>query len=200
MSRYLKKYPENENVRKFYRMRGVTLLELMIALLIASVMLTIGIPSFRTVLDNQRLTVATNEMVMSLNLAKSEAIKRVAYVSICKSNNGVACTGAGEWSDGWIIFANTGVASLSSIDAGDEIIRIYPKFRDSIDLTPSGTIGDFLSFRPSGTLGTSVGNMTGTLTVCDERGADHARGVLLNASGRWRVSRDLDHGGAALSC
>jgi len=187
-------------VRKFYKMRGVTLLELMIALLIASVMLTIGIPSFRAVIDNQRLTVATNEMVMSLNLAKSEAIKRVAYVTICKSNNGVSCTGVGAWNDGWIIFANTGVASLDFIDAGDEVIRIYPKLRDSIDLTPSGTIGDFLSFRPSGTLGTSVGNMTGTLTVCDERGADFARGVLLEASGRWRVSRDEDHGGGALSC
>ena len=185
---------------KYSKMRGVTLLELMIALLIASVMLTIGIPSFQAVLDNQRLTVATNEMVMSLNLAKSEAIKRVAYVTLCKSNNGVACTAGGAWNDGWIVFANSGVANLDAIDAGDEIIRIYPKLRESIDLTPTGTIVDFLSFRPSGTLGTSVANMTGTLTVCDERGAEHARGVLLEASGRWSVSRDLAHDGGALAC
>ena len=200
MFRYLQQFSENKNVGKFSKMRGVTLLELMIALLIASVMLTLGIPSFRAVLDNQRLTVATNEMVMTLNLAKSEAIKRVAYVTVCKSNNGVSCTGGSAWNDGWIVFANTGVANLGSIDVGDEVIRINPKLRDSIDLTPSGTIANFVSFRPSGTVGTSVANMTGTLTVCDERGAAYARGVLLEASGRWRVSRDEDHGGGALSC
>jgi len=200
MFRYLQQFSENKNVGKYSRMRGVTLLELMIALLIASVMLTLGIPSFRAVLDNQRLTVANNEMVMTLNLAKSEAIKRVAYVTVCKSNNGVSCTGGSAWNDGWIVFANTGVANLGSIDVGDEVIRINQKLRDSIDLTPSGTIANFVSFRPSGTVGTSVANMTGTLTVCDERGAAYARGVLLEASGRWRVSRDEDHGGGALSC
>ena len=198
--RYLHKNPENENVGKYSKMGGVTLLELLIALLIASVMLTMGIPSFRAVIDNQRMTVATNEMVMSLNLAKSEAIKRVAYVSVCKSNNGVACTGAGDWNDGWIVFANSSVANLGSIDVGDEVIRIYPALRESFDLTPSGTIGDFLSFRPSGTVGTSVANTSGTLTVCDERGADYARGVLLEPSGRWSVSRNLAHDDKPLAC
>jgi type IV fimbrial biogenesis protein FimT len=200
MFRYLTKNPENNDVGKYSKMRGVTLLELLTALLIASVVLTIGIPSFQSVLNNQRITMATNEMVMSLNLAKSEAIKRVAYVTVCKSSNGTACTGGGAWNDGWIVFANASVANLDSIDAGDEIIRIYPKLRDSIDLTPSGTIGDSLSFRPSGTLGTTAANTTGTLTVCDERGADFARGVLLEASGRWSVSRHLSHEGQALAC
>ena len=184
----------------YSKMRGVTLLELLIALLIASVMLTMGIPSFRAVLDNQRMTAATNELVMSFNLAKSEAIKRVAYVSVCKSTNGVACTNGGSWNDGWIVFANSSVVNLDAIDGGDEVIRIYPKLRDSIGMTTSGTIADFVSFRPSGTIGTSVVNMAGTMTVCDERGAEYARGVLVEPSGRWAVSKDLTHDGAALSC
>lgn len=184
----------------FSKMRGVTLLELMIALMIASVLLTIGIPSFNSVLDNQRMTSATNELVMSLNIAKSEAIKRVSYVTVCASNNGVSCTAGGAWNDGWIVFANTGVANLDVIDAGDEVIRIYPKLRDSIDMVASGTVDDFISFRPSGTIGTSVANMTGTLTVCDERGDAFARGVLIEAAGRWRISKDLAHDGGALSC
>ena len=146
------------------------------------------------------MTVAANELVMSLNLAKSEAIKRVAYVSVCKSSNGVACTDAATWADGWIVFANATAANLGAIDPGDELIRIYPGVRDSIDLTPSGAIDGFVSFRPSGTIGTTVANMTGTLTVCDERGVDYARGILLEPSGRWSVSRELAHDGAALSC
>ncbi len=180
---------------------GFSLLELMVALAVGSIILVVGVPSFKGMLDNQRMTTATNELVMSLNLAKSEAIKRVKYVSVCKSSNGVSCTLAGtSWADGWIVFANAAVANLGSIDAGDEVIRVYPALHDQLTVTPIGTIDGFLSFRPSGTIGTSTANMTGTLTMCDERGADYARGVLLQPSGQWQVSHDQTHAGAALTC
>lgn len=184
----------------YKKVTGFTLLELMIALMIGAVILVVGVPSFQGVMDNQRLTGATNELVMSLNLAKSEAIKRVTYVSVCKSSNGVSCTAASSWDDGWIVFANDSVANPGSIDAGDEIIRIYPALRDSITLMPTGTIGGFVSFRPSGTIGTAVANMTGTLTVCDHRGAGHARGIVLETAGQWYVSPDQAHDGSPLTC
>jgi type IV fimbrial biogenesis protein FimT len=183
------------------RTKGFTLFELIIALAIGSIVLVVGIPSFSGTLDNQRMTSATNELVMSLNLAKSEAIKRVTYVSVCRSNNGTSCTGGGtSWDDGWIVFANATVANLGSVDAEDEIIRVYPALRDELTVTPTGTIAGFVSFRPSGTIGTSAANMTGTLTACDERGADHARGISVESSGQWHVSHDLAHDGAALTC
>ncbi len=180
---------------------GFTLLELMVALAIGSIILVVGVPSFKGTLDNQRMTSATNELIMSLNLAKSEAIKRVAYVSVCKSSDGVSCTAAGtSWDDGWIVFANATVANLGSVDVGDEMIGVNPALRDSLTMIPIGAIDGFLSFRPSGTLGTATANMTGTLTVCDDRGAAQARGILLDPSGHWQVSRDLAHDGSALAC
>ena len=113
----------------------------------------------------------------------------------------MSCGAAGtSWDDGWIVFANATVANLGSVDAGDEILRIYPALRDSLSLTPTGTVDGFLSFRPSGTLGTSVANMTGTLTMCDQRGAAHARGILLDPSGHWGVSRDQAHDDTPLAC
>ena len=181
--------------------RGFTLLELMITLLIAGIILSIGVPSFRGVMQNQRMTTATNEMVMSLNLAKSEAIKRVAYVSICKSSNGVTCGDAAtSWNDGWIVFANATVANVDVRDFGDELIRVYPGLRNGYTLTPIGTVDGFISFRPSGTMGTAVANMAGTLTMCDERGAGNARGIQMQSSGSWSVSRYFAHDGSALVC
>jgi len=175
--------------------------ELLIAMTIGAIIVVLGVPSFNGTLDNQRMTSATNEFVMSLNLAKSEAIKRVAYVSICRTNDGASCTGgATSWDDGWIVFANATSANLDSIDAEDEVIRVYPPLRDDLTVTPTGTIAGFISFRPSGTIGTSAANIAGTLTTCDERGATNARGILLESSGQWHVSRDLAHDGAALSC
>ena len=180
---------------------GFSLLELLVAMAVGSIIIVVAVPSFRGTLDNQRMTSATNELVMSLNLAKSEAIKRVAYVSVCKSSNGASCTAAGtSWSDGWIVFANATVANLGSIDAGDEIIRVYPGLRGELTVTPIGTVDEFLSFRPSGSIGTSTANMTGTLTMCDSRGSDYARGILLEPSGQWHVSHDQTHAGAALTC
>ncbi len=180
---------------------GFTLLELVVTLAIGAVILVVGVPSFKGTLDNQRMTSATNELVMSLNLAKSEAIKRVVYVSVCKSSNGASCSAADtSWDDGWIVFANATVANLGSVDVGDEIIRISPALRDSLAINPLGTIDGFVSFRPSGTLGTAAANMAGTLTMCDERGDAHARGIVLEPSGHWQVSRDLAHDGSALAC
>ena len=185
---------------KISKIRGVTLFELMIVLSIAGIILTLGVPSFQAVIANQRMTGATNEMVMSLNLAKSEAVKRVAYVSICKSSNGLTCNAAVEWDAGWIVFANTTNANLDSVDVGDELIRVHPQLRDSLTFVSIGNIDSFLSFRPTGTVGTAVANLTGTLTICDDRGAASARGIVLGPSGRWHVSTDLAHDGTALVC
>jgi len=183
------------------RITGFTMFELLIALAIGAIIVALGVPSFSGTLDNQRITSATNELVMSLNLAKSEAIKRVTYVSVCRSNNSKDCTGgATSWDDGWIVFANATVANLDSIEGEDEVIRFYPALRDELTVTPTGTIVGFISFRPSGTIGTSAANMQGTLTICDERGAANARGILLESSGQWHVSREVDQADADLAC
>ena len=149
---------EDTNVKFGSGNGGFTLLELLTTLSIASLIVTLGVPSFRSVLENQRMTGATNEMVTALNLAKSEAIKRVAYVSVCKSSDMASCGGGGtDWKDGFIVFANATSVNLGSIDAGDTIIRVYPGLHDSIDVAPSGTVDGFVSFRPSGTMGTTGG-------------------------------------------
>jgi type IV fimbrial biogenesis protein FimT len=179
---------------------GFTLLELMVAVGIAAIVLAVGVPSFSSSIDNQRMTSATNDLVMTMNLAKSEAIKRVAYVSVCKSSNGATCTAGSDWNQGWIVFANNGNTNLGSVDAGDEVLRVFEGVSDRVDINAVGGVANFLSFRPSGTVGTNLANITGTLVACDERGADFARGVSIQPSGQWSVSRYEDHTGSALSC
>ena len=189
------------SVIKLAKNRGFTLLELMITLIVAALIVSIGVPNFQGVMQNQRLSSATNELVMSINLAKGEAIKRVAYVSVCKSSNGVTCgAAASSWNAGWIVFANATVTNLGTRDFGDDMIRVTPGMRSEFTLEPIGTIDGFISFRPSGTLGTAVANMTGTFTICDERGAAYARGIVLLPSGTWSVSKDFAHDGTALVC
>ena len=180
---------------------GFTLLELMIVLAIGALIMTMAVPSFRDSINNQRLVTATNELVMSFTLAKSEAIKRVVYVTVCKSSDGATCSGnTSSWNEGWIVFANATTANLGSFDAGDELIRVYSALPDTLDISAIGNVAGFVSFRPSGTLGTSAGNQLGTFTTCDYRGADSATAIVMQPSGRWQVSHDKDHDDTALTC
>lgn len=183
------------------RNSGFTLLELLIVITLAALITAIGVPSFQSTVANQRRTAAVNELALAFNLARSEAIKRVRYVSICKSNDGATCGGGGvEWEDGWITFANADNATPNTVDAGDEIIRVHPALNDTLTLRRTGVVDGFVSFRPSGTMGTSVGNLTGTLTLCDDRGAASARGVILRPSGQWMISHEIGHDDADLAC
>ena len=56
------------------RVRGVTLLELLVALAIGSILLGVGIPAYESVVRNNRLATDTNELVAAIHYARSEAI------------------------------------------------------------------------------------------------------------------------------
>jgi type IV fimbrial biogenesis protein FimT len=180
--------------------RGFNLLELMVALAVGGVLLAVGIPAFQATLADQRSTTAANELIESFILARSEAIKRGQYVSVCKSDNGATCTNGADWDQGWIVFSNVDPATPALIDGDDELIRVHSTLATTIDIDPNGNIVNFVSFRPVGTIGTNAQNFTGTLTLCDTTENTGPRGLLFSPSGRIQISRDIDHAGDALSC
>jgi len=85
--------------------RGLTLTELMITLAVAGILMVIGVPSFRNASLGSRLSAAANDLLASVQLARSEAIKRNVAVTLCASANGATCAGSGGWEQGWIILA-----------------------------------------------------------------------------------------------
>lgn len=84
------------------RTGGFTLVELMITIAVAAILLMIAVPSFRNIINSNRLTTAANTMVNALSTARMEAIKRNASTQLCSdsaSNNtsdtlGSACSAA----------------------------------------------------------------------------------------------------------
>jgi type IV fimbrial biogenesis protein FimT len=62
--------------------RGFTLLELMAAIAVLAILATVGIPSFQTLIQNNRVTTQTNELVTALTFARAEAVKRGRSVQV----------------------------------------------------------------------------------------------------------------------
>ena len=85
------------------RARGFTLVEMMTALAVLAVLLAIGIPTFRDVALGSRLTASANDLLASVQLARSEAIKRNLTVTVCASADGATCAAGGGWEQGWIV-------------------------------------------------------------------------------------------------
>lgn len=88
---------------------GFTLVELLIAIAVAAVLLSLGAPAFLDSISRARIDSAASSVVGAMNLARSEAIKRARVVTLCsrsKDEDGdPECGAAADWKDGWIVFA-----------------------------------------------------------------------------------------------
>ncbi|MFT6217459.1 MAG: type IV fimbrial biogenesis protein FimT [Cycloclasticus pugetii] len=165
--------------------QGFTLIELIITIAIAGILLAIGAPNFNSFLQNNRLTTQINELVTSINLARSEAIKRGFSSTICKSNTGSSC--AGNWTDGWVVFDDQNADGV--VDADETIIRSHGALKGGNTLT-FGT-KNRITYSSQGI---AVG-FNDTFKLCDNRGATKAKGIVISNTGRARLAIDSNADG-----
>jgi type IV fimbrial biogenesis protein FimT len=165
---------------------GFTLLELLVAIGVAAIVAAIAVPAFRSfTLADRSLTQGTS-LLLSLNMARSEAIKQdlADGVTVCTSTDGLSCNGTTNWAQGWIVLSS---ASQSA----------------PISVVPALSTGSTLSVAPATTQVTfwSDGSATPTaFTLCDPRGSQYARYTQVALTGRVTatVGYDLSHN--PLSC
>ena len=99
------------------RIRGFTLIELMVTLTVLAIMLGIGVPSFKNFIAGQKVKTATYDLMASLLLARSEAVKRNTNVALTPGS-------ATAWAGGWTV--GTGTLTLLQQQAADGV-TITPK-------------------------------------------------------------------------
>ncbi len=109
----------------------MTLIELLVTLSIVVILATVAVPGFSELLSETRRIASLNQLVGSLSLARSEAIKSNAAVTICKSRNpnqvNPVCDLDASWGDGWLVFQdNTHEPGnlLGAIDGSDQLLRV----------------------------------------------------------------------------
>jgi type IV fimbrial biogenesis protein FimT len=176
-------------VRISAKQAGFTLVELMITLIVAAVLMGIAVPSFKAFIQNSRITAQSNEVLVSLATARSEAIKRNANVVLCRSAdptaNTPACSGAGAWETGWIIFQD--VDANGAFNGTDSLLQIHEPLSGNNTLRANGAlITSSVIFNRDGT-STLAGS--DYFKLCDTRGAGSARAIVIETTGRARIAR-----------
>jgi type IV fimbrial biogenesis protein FimT len=118
----------------FITQRGFTLIELMVTIAVLAVLLGVGVPSFRSMIESNRLAAASNDLVTGLQFARSEAIKRGILVVLCARNAQDRCSIAPLWTSGWVARNEAAAASA------DPPFRVWPPARTGIAITNPGTV------------------------------------------------------------
>lgn len=77
--------------------RGFTVIELMVVLAILAIVAAISAPSFTPIIARQRIKSAASSIQATLNLARAEALKRNANVTM-------APVMGTDWASGWKVF------------------------------------------------------------------------------------------------
>ncbi len=114
---------------------GFTLVEILVAVVVLSIVLGIGIPQFNGIIHSNRVSGASTNLHSMLQLTRSEAVKRAKTVSLCPSSGrdaSATCADSTDWTLGWLI-----------VDADGEVIRIEGDLNDSISVSQSTAVKTF---------------------------------------------------------
>jgi type IV fimbrial biogenesis protein FimT len=114
------------------RARGFTLIEALVVLSIAAIVLAIGAPNLSHLIASMNARSASFDLIADLALARSEAIKRNAPVSVVPLV-------VGNWSQGWRVTA--GAATLRQREALPPALSVISAANNGLQFEPNGRIG-----------------------------------------------------------
>lgn len=173
--------------------KGFTILELIIAVALLAILLTVAVPSFLTSLQNNRMAASSNDLLTAMQLARSEALKRKVPISVCAADTSGATPACGsDWSEGWMVVIDSnavGSASADFSDFDDDVLRIWPALEGGATVSGSDA-PDFVRYLPSGMIDLDPDDNPPEfeLRIPDCKG-DNARDISISRTGRAGSSR-----------
>lgn len=198
--------------RPFRRQAGLTLIEVLAAILVLGVIVALGGPSFAVFVQNTRVESRASAVLQLVNQARAEAAAQRRPVTVCGSLNGTACNAtAPAWSTFVVSFLDcNGNGAIDAVVAGaacnDRILQNIENGSPGVTTRIAGFANDRFSFNTQGFL---VGAGNGTIRFCDGRGAAAARAWLVTPTGRLNAAADTnnpadgvvnDHTNANVAC
>jgi type IV fimbrial biogenesis protein FimT len=161
---------------KIAGMAGFTLIELMVAVAILAVLVSLAAPSYHRLVIDSRMTAQANDFLTALHFTRSEAVKRYATVTMCKSSDGACCATSGTWAQGWIVFVDKGTTCPRDVDPND-LLRVHAALTDGSTLVGTGAnnLANRVTYRPNG-----VTPQSGQFDLCSSDTSLPGRDITLS--------------------
>jgi type IV fimbrial biogenesis protein FimT len=153
------------------KIKGFTLVELIITLFIGSLLLAWGMPEYRELKARRMVTDISNDIVTSFTLARAEAIRY---------GNNVVVAPNGTWQDGWTI-TSIGVDGNPNVE-----LAIQDPIDPVVQVSQTGPLAGNVVFNRIGGL---EGGATAEITLKHTSQTSHSRRVVIGLSGSARVRK-----------
>jgi type IV fimbrial biogenesis protein FimT len=178
------------------RLKGTTLVELMVVVSILAILGTLGVPNFLSILTKSRITSETNQLNGLIRFARFKAIEQEQLAVLCPTSDYSLCND--DWNDPKIVFIDAN--HNNEREPEEPMLMSMPKSNNSNQIYSRNRT---LKFYESGITASPA-----SVRICpDSKEAKYARLLTVSLQGKIKLSRDKnDDGihensaGIALSC
>lgn len=174
-----------------HRLKGLTQIELLMALAIAGISTALTLPSLQSMQAKNAMSSNVNLFLAQLYLARSSAVTRGKRVTLCPTTDGTKCNDDHEkWRDGYLVFEDTN--SNRQRDSGEQIISYQKNTMKEIKIVSSSQHRNRISYLP---LGRSWFSNT-TVRFCYDKQPAYNRAIVISNTGKAQALKTLRNGNA----
>jgi len=187
-------------MRNLYLQKGLSLLELLVAISIAAILMAAAVPSMQSYSAKSQLKAYQREVENAIKFAREQAVSRSNFVTICDRDAAAETCNANDvdWTNGWLIFLDDD--NDGDFGAGDQLLQVKEYSGRNVlrvfDIDVGGGLDNEIHNVTWNFRGFTADESRAFLVMCDaDATEEYARGLMVARSGRVLRTTDETNDG-----